>query len=225
MRRAFVQGLCATLLTCCGAAPGFAGDEETPVADAPASVSETQCAVVFTKHIDCADAATHVRSLFQTDKEVNKATWFRPANAVLLRGTPDEVEQMKSLLTQIDVPPPPVKAAAPPKRELVVIPVKYADADELLDVVKRATGVFDPKPHRRHLSSSSRHGETPAAWYAVDDRTNVIVMSGTREQIDNVKGLIEKLDVPVDRAKSLENGDQGVAHEAGRARRVESRGG
>ena len=87
-----------------------AKDQTTP------STVAMQCKVVFVKHVDCERATKHVRSLFQGEDDLNKATWFEPTKAILLRSTPEEVQQMESLISQIDVAQPEVKEAEEPVR-------------------------------------------------------------------------------------------------------------
>ena len=142
--------------------------------------ADVKCSVVQLKHADAESVARAVRSLFQTKDEVNKITWLRFGNRVVLRAPPGEVEQMEYLIKRLDVP---VEKEDPPKQVMIIV-VEHADAAELARV---ANSILRQKGRR--ASSSLR--------FAVDERTNAIVVNGTDEEIKRTVELIAELDVPV----------------------------
>jgi hypothetical protein len=95
-----------------------------------------QCDVVYLKHGDCELVAKHVRALFEEERKRHKLTWHEPANAVLLRAAPEEIEQMKSLISRIDVPEPEEEEILAPQRRLEIMAIQHAKADELADLLR-----------------------------------------------------------------------------------------
>jgi type II secretory pathway component GspD/PulD (secretin) len=161
-----------------------------------------RCKVVFVEHADCEAVAKHVRCLFpgHEDEEQRKATWFAPANAVMLRALPEELDQMEYLISQIDVPrpepepKPQAEEVRTPTRQWAIIPVHHAAPKELGKVVETIIRMY--QGHR----GTVRTGPPAYPVHVVTDaRTKVLVVLGTDEQIGLVKELVEALDVPIDR--------------------------
>ncbi len=143
-----------------------------------------QARVVKLSHIDCEEVARQVRSLFEAKDGQHKATWFGPGNAVLLRSTAAELDQMEAIIAQLDVPSAEGKPAQP-RVETTVIHVQYAVADELASVLSDLVG---PRGGRR------RGGSVPRV--VVEERLNSLVLKGSPDQVADLKSLIEQLDVP-----------------------------
>ncbi len=103
MSQRFLRYRCALVVAwCVPASVCLAGGEEQDRPVAP-HAGEMRCEVVPLEHVDCEEAAKHIRCLFAAPSDGSKkATWFTPAHAVLLRGTATEVDQMKYLLGLID---------------------------------------------------------------------------------------------------------------------------
>jgi type II secretory pathway component GspD/PulD (secretin) len=136
-----------------------------------------------------------VRSLFDTEEGVRKVASFRPSRAILLRGRPDELAQMAALIEQIDIPPP--APPTPPARKFALIPVRHAKAG---DLAKHIELMSSESSSRRSSSRSSSQAPRPrVSW---DERTNVVLMRGTQEQIDRAKALTSALDVPIEQYQS-----------------------
>ena len=133
----------------------WAGDSGKEAKDqtAPSPVA-MQCKVVFVEHVDCVSAARHVRSLFQGKDDPYKATWFEQAKAILLRSTPEEVQQMESFISQIDVAQPEVKEAEEPVQELRLFPLAYANAARLAKLLAETIQPDSSRTHRSGRSNS-----------------------------------------------------------------------
>ena len=143
-----------------------------------------QARVVKLIHVDCEEVARQVRSLFEVKDGHHKATWFGPGNAVLLRSTAAELDQMEAIIVQLDVPPAAEKPAQP-RVETTVIHVRHAVANELASVRWDLAG---PRRGGRRGSSTPR--------VIVEERLNSLVLKGSPGQIADLKVLIQKLDVP-----------------------------
>ncbi len=143
-----------------------------------------QARVVKLSHVDCEEVARQVRSLFEAKDGHHKASWFGPGNAVLLRSTASELDQMEAIIAQLDVPPAD-GTPAQPRVETTVIYVQHAVASELASVLRDLAG---PGGGRRPGSSGPR--------VIVEERLNSLVLKGSPGQVANLKILIEQLDVP-----------------------------
>ena len=103
---------------------------------------------------------------------------------------------MEYLISQIDVPgpKPQVEEVPSPGQDLAVFPVQYAVAKELAEIVGNVA-------YHRSRSKGRSRTSTDSMSIAVDQRTNVIVILGTTEQIGRVKELVNALDVPIDHSR------------------------
>ena len=155
-------------------------DDAEPLPTGP----NLQARVVKLSHIDCEEVARQVRLLFEAGDGQHKATWFGPSNAVLLRSTAAELDQMEAIIAQLDVPPADGKPAQL-RVETTVIHVHHAVANELASVL------WDLADSRR---GGRRGSSTPRV--IVEERLNSLVLKGSPGQIADLKILIEQLDVP-----------------------------
>ncbi len=155
-------------------------DDAEPLPTGP----KLQARVVKLSHVDCEEVARQVRSLFEAKDSQHKATWFGPGNAVLLRSTAAELDQMEAIIAQLDVPPAKGKPAQP-RVETTVIHVRHAVANELASVLWDIVG---PRRGQRRGSSLPR--------VIVEERLNSLVLKGSPDQVADLKILIEQLDVP-----------------------------
>ncbi len=155
-------------------------DDAEPLPTRP----KLQARVVKLSHIDCEEVARQVRSLFEAADGQHKATWFGPGNAVLLRSTATELDQMEAIIAQLDVPPAKGKPAQP-RVETTVIHVQHAVASELASVLR---DIVSPRRGGRRGSSAPR--------VIVEERLNSLVLKGSPDQVADLKLLIEQLDVP-----------------------------
>ena len=155
-------------------------DDAEPLPTGP----KLQARVVKLRHVDCEEVARQVRSLFEAQDGHHKATWFGPGNAVLLRSTAAELDQMEAIIAQLDVAPADGKPAQL-RVETAVIHVQHAVADELASVLWDLVG---PRGGRRRGSSAPR--------VIVEERLNSLVLKGSPDQVADLKLLIEQLDVP-----------------------------
>ncbi|MCZ6651617.1 MAG: hypothetical protein O7D91_01110 [Planctomycetota bacterium] len=155
-------------------------DDAEPLPAGP----KLQARVVKLSHVDCEEVARQVRSLFESEDGHRKATWFGPGNAVLLRSTAAELDQMVAIIAQLDVPTADGKPAQP-RVETTVIYVRHAVANELASVL------WDLADSRR----GGRRGSS-APRVIVEERLNSLVLKGSPDQVADLKILIEQLDVP-----------------------------
>ena len=126
---------------------------------------------------------------------------YAPTNTVILTESASNIRRLIEILESIDV--------ETYKEELAVIPVEYADAGTLAEQVSEIYGAevsAAATPARRRSQRAGRRGNQPevatsAARKPVriltDDRTNSLLVLAARPQLEEVRRLVAKLDVPV----------------------------
>ena len=155
-------------------------DDAEPLPTGP----QMKARVVKLSHVDCEEVARQVRSLFEAKDGQHKATWFSPGNAVLLRSTAVELDQMEAIIVQLDVPSAAEKPT-PIRVETIVIHIQHAVASELAEVL---SSLARPRGPQRRSSSAPR--------IIVEERLNSLVLKGSPHQVSDLKLLVEQLDVP-----------------------------
>lgn len=182
------------------AAPTSFGAEPRPEKEATSRPQENdvelECTAVKLKHADAKLMASSLAPLFEDG--VNRISWLGYGNVVLLRAPASSVASMRALIEQVDVPPPEVQkpAAAPvePVQELRIIPLHHADAEDVGRILDNLALV--PIGARERGPSKG-----PQARWSVDERTNVIALLATEEQISRALELVKALDVPFEQPK------------------------
>ncbi|MDI6871888.1 MAG: secretin N-terminal domain-containing protein [Bacillota bacterium] len=107
------------------------------------------------------------------------------SRSILVRGTPEQLEQARQIVARIDVPRPagaePARPLAAPveepgKKRVEVVTLRFAKAEE----VKNALGLV-----------------LPANAVLAESRTNSLVLNGTPEELAEARRLIDRLDTGV----------------------------
>ncbi len=118
--------------------------------------------------LDSLPSAEAARALSPFVSAVGGVQAFAEPNAVIVTGYAGDVERVASLARQID---------GASGTELLAIPVRYASAEELVEIAGRMSG------------------ET-GARLAADARSNQILVRGNDRQIDEITRMIAALDTP-----------------------------
>jgi len=131
---------------------------------------------------------------------------YPPTNTVILTESASNIRRLIDILESIDV--------ETYKEELAVIQVQYADANTLADQVSEIYGAEvtttgsptgqpgqPARPGRRQPRQPQNPNEPTAVKAPVriitDERTNSLLVLAPRAQLEEVKTLVAKLDVPV----------------------------
>ncbi len=132
---------------------------------------------------------------------------YAPTNTIILTDTSTNIRRLLRILEAIDV--------ETFKEELAVIKIEHADAATLGDQVSEiygaetssaastsSTAARRSRSNRRSRSTSTTTATvTPSSRGKVriitDDRTNSLIVLASRNQLDDIRGLIRTLDVPV----------------------------
>lgn len=147
--------------------------------------SKLQSRVIKLQHVDCEEVAERIRVLFHGGDGVEKVSWFKPGNAILLRSTAEELEQVEEIISQIDVPPA-RSALDKPEPAPAIFHLEYADAKDMAEMLRSYLG---------HGRASRRR--TALTRVIVDERLNCVVVRGDSLEVAEAMALVSKLDVPL----------------------------
>ena len=125
---------------------------------------------------------------------------YAPTNTVILTESASNIRRLIEILESIDV--------ETYKEELAVLPIEYADAPTLANQISEIYGAqvsSAPAPQANRRSSRRRGAQTEAPTSATrapvriltDERTNSLLVLAPRAQLEEVRRLVAKLDVPV----------------------------
>ncbi len=126
---------------------------------------------------------------------------YPPTNTVILTESSSNIRRLIAILESIDV--------ETYKEDLAVIPIEYADAATLAEQVSEIYGAdvaegtaFDSRRAARRRVANPADPNAPSAHkppvrIITDERTNSLLVLAARQQLDEVRRLVAKLDVPV----------------------------
>jgi len=154
-------------------------------------------------YIDAEDITNTIKPLVSKDASM---VAYRPTNTIILTDTASNIRRLLSILEAIDV--------ETYKEELAVIQIKYADAGTLgqqlseIFAAEVSGGTATSASAARRARSSRRSktrkpagvnatGKRSTARIITDDRTNSLLVLASRGQLQEIRQLIKKLDVPV----------------------------
>ncbi len=126
---------------------------------------------------------------------------YPPTNTVILTESASNIRRLIAILESIDV--------ETYKEDLAVIPIEHADAATLADQVSEiygaevaeGGGAFQGRAARRRVANpqdpNAPTAHKPPVRIITDERTNSLLVLAARPQLDEVRRLVAKLDVPV----------------------------
>ncbi|MFP5519212.1 MAG: type II secretion system secretin GspD [Bdellovibrionia bacterium] len=156
--------------------------------------------IIHLKHISAEQVNRDLRILSSKDGEMSVYT---PTNSIILSDFGSNVDRVMKILSQLDVPGF--------EEQLEVIPIKFAKAKDLADLVdkivnkgqgggsnstaSRAGGTFSAGVPRFTRTTTTTNQQGTSYFMAFpDDRTNSIIAVGNKAGIDRLKRLISQLD-------------------------------
>lgn len=127
--------------------------------------------VINLEYADASSVAGTINATFQ-----NAANADTRIQAVIVKGTPDQIRDIRALIANLDVPgpPPPPPPPAPPPPVTQVFKVKYAKASEV---------------------ASQMGGLVPQGSIIVDNRLNSLIVTGSEGTLTTVKDFLASVDV------------------------------
>jgi general secretion pathway protein D len=149
------------------------------------------------RYIDAEAITNTVKPLVSKDAAM---VAYPPTNTIILTDTQANIRRLLSILEAIDV--------ETYREELAVIKVLHADAATMGQQISEIYGaeVSAPTTSRRRTTTRRTATRTPDATSAAgrgqvriitDDRTNSLIVLASRSQLEDIRGLVRKLDVPV----------------------------
>ncbi len=155
------------------------------------------------RYIDAESIVNTLKPLVSKDAAMAA---YAPTNTVILTESASNIRRLIAILESIDI--------ELYKEELAVLRVEFADAATLAQQISEIYGAevtgAAPATTRRSTSRSSRRsssaatpavpGSTPGAGKVrilTDDRTNSLIVLAPKTQLQEVRRLVRKLDVPV----------------------------
>ncbi|MBV2167211.1 MAG: type II secretion system secretin GspD [Bdellovibrio sp.] len=154
--------------------------------------------IIHLKHITAAQVNRDLRILPSKDGEMNI---YEPTNSIIISDYGSNIDRVMKIISQLDVPGF--------EEQLEVIPIKYAKAKDLADLVDKivnkgsksqgsAPGTFTAGVPRFSRSASATSQQGASFFMAIpDDRTNSIIVVGNKSGIVRIKKLISQLDFKI----------------------------
>lgn len=154
--------------------------------------------IIHLKHISAAQVNRDLRILPSKDGEMNI---YEPTNSIIISDYGSNIDRVMKIISQLDVPGF--------EEQLEVIPIKYAKAKDLADLVDKivnkgsktqggAPGTFTAGVPRFSRSAGATSQQGASFFMAIpDDRTNTIIVIGNKSGIVRIKKLIGQLDFKI----------------------------
>lgn len=154
--------------------------------------------IIHLKHISASQVNRDLRILPSKDGEMNI---YEPTNSIIISDYGTNIDRVMRIISQLDVPGF--------EEQLEVIPIKYAKAKDLADLVDKivnkgaksqstAPGSFSAGVPRFSRSAGATSQQGASFFMAIpDDRTNSIIVVGNKSGITRIKKLISQLDFKI----------------------------
>lgn len=158
-------------------------DADAKTSDVPFSGFESKQGEIVTSIIDLkhSDATQFVSTLRPLVPASSHLAAYPPTNALIVADTARGITKIKELVAILD------KSDA--GFDLEIVPIIHASAEEIKQVIEAVV----------NIKNSAKKGEAPANAlnFAVDKRSNSLLITGNKQKRTQIKRLIKKLDVPL----------------------------
>jgi len=135
--------------------------------------------------VDVADLIGVLQPMVSADGLV---TGYPQTNALILVDSAANVERLSKLVLELDV--------ASSRRQTAMLSLRYAAAAELAETVQAALEERNA-PAAPAGGKPAASAQLKAFKITADDRTNTLIVSAPPDQLQQIKALIERLDVPL----------------------------
>lgn len=156
--------------------------------------------IINLKHISSEAVNRDLRMLTSKDGEMNP---YPPTNSLIISDYGSNIDRIMKIINQLDV--------AGFEDQLEVIPIKYAKAKDIAELVSkivnrdetsqrpRTAGTFSSGVPRftRAAQGTTPNQSSPYFMVIPDERSNSLVTVGNRAGLDRVKKLLEQLDFQI----------------------------
>jgi general secretion pathway protein D len=173
--------------------------DTTKTAHAPPNTDRFVTRLIPLQFIDATSISNTLKPLVSKDGSIDA---YEPTNMVIVTESATNIRRLLAIMEAIDV--------ETYKDELAIFKIEHADARTLADQVSEIYGAEVSSTTSSRTSSSRRSSRTtvtnPSAAGAsghdkvrliTDERTNSVIAMAPRTQMQDVRKLIERLDIPV----------------------------
>jgi len=125
------------------------------------------------------------------EKSINNIKWVKENNSLLITGSPATIEQIKSLITEFDIPSARTGARITPKSEFFIYKPMYQTPELIQQALANLSqdleesGLIDAD--LLHTMNSAKM--VPAS--------SSILFTGTPASLDKLKGILQTVDIPI----------------------------
>lgn len=150
--------------------------------------------IIKLQYINAEEVQKTLRPIINQSGDI---TPYSPTNSLIVTDLGSNVERITNIINQLDVPGF--------EEKLVVIPIRYASAKDISDLIDQIINKGDKKnaqfntgiPRFRTGGTTGSSSGSGAANYSLvipDTRTNSIIVVGNDAGIERIRGLVNKLD-------------------------------
>ena len=154
--------------------------------------------IIHLKHISADDIKKNLGIISTRDGDVSA---YGPTNSLIINDYGSNVDKITKIIEELDKPGF--------DEQLVVLPVKFAKAKELADLINAIinkdptkgaqTGGFGVPRYRGAGMPGQPGGSTEnLSLVMADERTGALIVVGNKAGVDKVRGLVRKLDYKLD---------------------------
>ncbi len=154
--------------------------------------------IIHLKHISADDIKKNLGTISTRDGDVSA---YAPTNSLIINDYGSNVDKITKIIDELDKPGF--------DEQLVVLPVKYAKAKELADLINaiinkdptkgaQAGGFGVPRYRGNGMPGQSGGNTENLSLVMPDERTGALIVVGNKAGVDKVRALVHKLDYKLD---------------------------
>ena len=139
------------------------------------------------RQVDVADLIPVLQPMVSPDGLVSG---YAQTNSLILVDSAANVERLSKLVAEMDVPTS--------RRQTAMLALRHAAAGELADTIQQAMeDRTAAPPGQPQPGKPAQSAQLKAFKITPDDRTNTLIVSAPPDQMQQIKSLVERLDVPL----------------------------
>ncbi|RZV51400.1 MAG: hypothetical protein EX270_10480, partial [Pseudomonadales bacterium] len=164
-------------------------DAEAKAADIPFAGNESRegeivTSIISLKHTEAGQFVQTLKPLIPASAHLAAYT---PTNSLIVADTARSLNKINQIIGILD--------RKEGEIELEIIPILHASAEDIVDVVESVVKALDGGASS---GAGNAKGKTEEISFAVDKRSNSILITGNRKKRAQIKKLIARLDTPLD---------------------------